>query len=246
MSQRPGTGAPAIHRFDAVPSTMDRLHDLAESGAPAGTVVVAAEQTAGRGSRGRRWQSPPGGLWMSILLRPARDGTELLSLRAGLAIAEALERSDSGLGIGIKWPNDLMWRDRKIGGLLCEARWTGSAPAWTAVGVGLNLRNPVPQALRDTAAALGEHLPALTPEMALDLVLPGLRSLAGGAPRLDDRERHALARRDWLRGRRLLEPVAGVAAGIGDDGALLVRRPGGGLAEVRAGTVRLAGDPVSP
>ena len=238
--------APGIHRFDALPSTMDLLHQLAESGAPAGTVVVAAEQTAGRGARGRRWQSPRGGLWMSLLLRPAREGTGLLSLRAGLAVAEALEGHHPGLGIGLKWPNDLIWRDRKVGGVLCEARWSGDAPAWTAVGVGLNLQNRIPDDLAASAAALGSALSALTPEAALALVLPGLRRLVGGTSCLEPGEQEALARRDWLRGRRLQEPVPGVAEGIAEDGALLIREPDGRLAGLRAGTVRLAAGPAAP
>jgi BirA family biotin operon repressor/biotin-[acetyl-CoA-carboxylase] ligase len=242
----PSGAGPAIYRFGAVPSTMDRLHQLAESGAPAGTVVVATEQTAGRGARGRRWESPAGGLWMSLLLRPGRDTTGLLSLRAGLAVAEALEGHDPAIEIGLKWPNDLMWRDRKVGGVLCEARWSGDAPAWTVVGVGLNLRNRIPEQLVGTAAALGAELPGLTPEAALTLVLPGLRRLDGGGSRLEPAEREAVARRDWLRGRRLAEPVPGVAEGIADDGALLVREPDGRLTGLRAGSVRLAAEPATP
>jgi BirA family transcriptional regulator, biotin operon repressor / biotin---[acetyl-CoA-carboxylase] ligase len=224
---------------------MDLLHGLADSGAPAGTVVVAAEQTAGRGSRGRSWQSPRGGLWMSLLLRPAREATELLSLRAGLAVAEALERAAPGLDIDIKWPNDLMWDGRKLGGVLCEARWIGDAPAWTVVGLGLNLRNPLPDALHESAAALGERLPEVGPDEVLDMVLPALRRLAT-EPRLDVAEQAALARRDWLRGRRLAEPCPGHAEGIAASGALLVRDRDGAVVEVRAGTVRLADGAGSP
>ena len=235
-----GTVEAALHRFDAVPSTMDVLHELAEAGAATGTAVVAAEQTAGRGSRGRRWQSPRGGLWLSVLLRPARDATELLSLRAGLAIAAALEDAHPALDVRIKWPNDLLWRDRKLGGVLCEARWLGEAPAWTAVGVGLNVRNRVPEEVALMAGALGEVLAHATPETVLDLILPRLRGLDGASPRLAPAELAELERRDWLRGRELAAPVAGTAAGIGDDGALLVRAPDGRAEEVRAGTVRLA------
>jgi BirA family biotin operon repressor/biotin-[acetyl-CoA-carboxylase] ligase len=225
---------------------MDALHRLAESGAAAGTAVVAAEQTAGRGSRGRRWQSPRGGLWLSVLLRPAKEATELLSLRAGLAVAGALERAHPQIELRIKWPNDLFWRDRKVGGVLCEARWSGESPAWTVVGVGLNLRNPVPEALAGGAASLGELLPDLTAEDVLDLVLPRLRGLDASAPRLGPSELDELARRDWLRGRCLAEPVAGVAEGIAPDGSLLVRTPDGRAAELRAGTVRVAEPGVSP
>jgi len=126
-----------IIRLRSASSTMDVLHELAQGGAPAGTAVVAEEQTAGRGSRGRHWASPIGGLWLSVLSRPATAGLELVSLRAGLAVAELLERLGVSGRIMIKWPNDLMLDDRKTGGLLCEARWQGAALAWVVIGLGL-------------------------------------------------------------------------------------------------------------
>ena len=237
---------PAIHRRDSVDSTMDLLHRMAEEGAAAGTAVVAAEQTGGRGSRGRGWHSPRGGLWLSLLVRPGRDGGDLLSLRAGLPIAEALERADPDLRIGIKWPNDLMLGERKVGGVLCEARWIGGTVGWVVIGVGINVRNPIPPALAPTAASLAEHLGATSPDRVLDLILPGLRGLDAVAPGLGPDELARLARRDWLRGRPVAGPVAGVAEGIAPDGALLVRRRDGTLARLRAGTVELADGAVSP
>lgn len=246
MTRTSPADTPALHRLDAVPSTMDALHRLAEAGAPAGTAVVAAEQTAGRGSRGRRWQSPRGGLWLSVLLRPVKEATELLSLRAGLAVAGAIESMYPEVELRIKWPNDLFWRDRKVGGVLCEARWSGDAPAWTAVGIGMNLRNPVPESLSPAAASLAELLPDVTADSVLDLILPRLRELDASQPRLGPSEHDELTRRDWLRGRLLAEPVAGVAEGIAPDGALLVRLPDGHGTQVRAGTVRLADPRVLP
>lgn len=232
---------PSIHRLDSTPSTMDLLHRLAEEGAPAGTAVVAAEQTAGRGSRGRPWHSARGGLWLSVLLRPVRAGVELLSLRAGLAIAEALDRL--GPGIALKWPNDLMWHERKLGGVLCEARWAGSTPAWVVIGVGLNVRNPIAPELAGAAAALAELKADAAVDEVLELVLPGLRSLAPSGGSLAADERARLAARDWLRGRSLAAPIAGCADGISPDGALRILRPDGTSAELRAGSVELADRP---
>src|SRR4051794_10686215 len=118
---------------------MDRVHQLAEQGAPAGTAGLAEAQTRGRGARGREGHSPPGGLWLSVLYRPGSPlGVELLSLRLGLHVAEALESVAPGLGVMLKWPNDLMVSDRKLGGILCEARWQGESLAWVAAGLGLN------------------------------------------------------------------------------------------------------------
>src|SRR6476661_5682796 len=111
----PGTGGTRdrpmhmVHRFERLPSTQDEVHRLAAAGAPAGTVVVSAEQDAGRGSRGRRWASPIGGLWLSFLCRPARSvGVEVLSLRVGLAAAEALAEVGGLPPVSLKWPNDLI------------------------------------------------------------------------------------------------------------------------------------------
>ena len=139
---------------------MDLLHGLAADGAEAGTVVVAGEQTGGRGSRGRGWRSPPGGLWLSALFRPrASAGVELFGLRIGLAVADAIEALGPGVPVDIKWPNDLMVGDRKLGGILCEARWQGEALAWVVAGVGINVANAIPAELAGIATALAERLP---------------------------------------------------------------------------------------
>ena len=236
------TTAPT-YRYDVVESTMDLAHRLAEEDAPSGTAVVASAQTGGRGSRGRGWHSPPGGLWLTLIVRPGRGG-ELLSLRAGLAIAEAVERAAPGTAVRIKWPNDLMVDDRKLGGVLCEARWVSDAPAWVAVGVGLNVRNPIPPEIAATAVALRDVGYGNGPDELLDDVLAGLRALEVNADRLTGVELRSLDSRDWLRGRRIVSPVEGVAVGIAEDGSLLVRRPDGVTDRVRAGTVELA-DPAA-
>lgn len=229
-----------LYRVGRVGSTMDHLHRLAEQGAPEGSAVLAEAQTDGRGSRGRVWHSPPGGLWLSVLLRPASPaGVELLSLRLGLRTAEALEASASGLRVALKWPNDLMVDDRKLGGILCEARWQGESLAWVAAGLGLNVTNPIADDLRSSATALGQHLPGASVETILPDLLDALRRPLPDADRLSPDECRELGRRDWLLDRELLAPVAGQAAGIGPDGALLVR-VGRTLAGLRAGHVELA------
>jgi BirA family transcriptional regulator, biotin operon repressor / biotin---[acetyl-CoA-carboxylase] ligase len=232
--------SPSIVRLASTPSTMDALHSLAEAGAAAGTAVVAEVQEAGRGSRGRSWSSPRGGLWLSVLARPRAAALEVLSLRAGLAVAEALDRLGAAGRIALKWPNDLMLDDRKCGGILCEARWQGASPAWVAIGLGLNVTNAVPPALAETATGLVAVLPALTAEALVIPMVEALRRVDAAAGSLDDDERARFARRDWLRGRALAAPVAGTADGLAADGALLVRDPDGTTAAVRSGTVALA------
>lgn len=222
--------------FDRVSSTLDVVHELAGGGAPAGTVVLADEQLAGRGRHGRPWLSPPGrGVWLGFLTRPeVAAGVGLVALRAGLAAARSLD--SVGAAVRLKWPNDLMLDDRKLGGVLCEARWQGARPAWVAVGVGLNVRGPVAESLRGTAIALDAVNPGVTRLQVLDGVLAGLLSMAD-RPRLDDAELAAYADRDWLRGRRITEPANGWPAGIGEDGALLVETESGRVERVIGGTV---------
>ena len=230
-----------VVRLERVASTMDALHELAQAGAVAGTAVVADEQTAGRGSRGRAWASPRGGLWLSVLARPAAAGLELVSLRSGLAVAEALESLGLGRELRLKWPNDLMLGDRKTGGILCEARWHGSALAWVVIGLGLNVANPPAADLAGSATNLASVRPGLTPGGLADPIIEALRTVdaAGGPLSADERAR--FGRRDWLRGRMLAAPAAGRADGLEADGALRVRAADGTSTTVRAGTVVLAG-----
>jgi BirA family transcriptional regulator, biotin operon repressor / biotin---[acetyl-CoA-carboxylase] ligase len=232
---------PPVHRYERVSSTMDLVHELAQDGAEVGTVVVAAEQTGGRGSRGRAWHSPRGGLWLSILLRPEGKGAvELLALRAGLAVARALDRAGIPRQVLLKWPNDLMIEDRKLGGILCEARWHGDVLAWVVVGLGLNVRNPLLPELQHAATTLALESHDITPESLVEPVVAQLRSLESGAATLLPPELADLRERDWLQGRTLLQPIAGQAAGISAEGALLVRCPDGHIASARTGTVELA------
>src|SRR5690606_8587957 len=137
-------------------------------GAPAGTLVVAERQDSGRGRSGRRWSSAPrAGIWATLIERP-RDAKaiEVLSLRVGLRLARVLERWTAG-PIALKWPNDLFVDDRKLAGVLIEARWRDQRPDWVAIGVGVNLEVPADQdaatALRaaDAQEVLAEMLPAL-------------------------------------------------------------------------------------
>jgi biotin-[acetyl-CoA-carboxylase] ligase BirA-like protein len=232
-----------VHRFDRLPSTQDEVHRLAAAGAPAGTVVVAAEQEAGRGRRGRKWASPVGGLWLSFLCRPARAvGVEVLSLRVGLAAADALAEVGGLPPVSLKWPNDLMVDDRKVGGILCEARWHGDLLAWVGVGLGLNVRNAPPAGARIASGRLADWRPDLEPEHVLWPLVGWLLPLAETGSGLSAAELGAFARRDWLAGRELVAPARGRAAGIDPDGALQVLQPNGQVVRVSSGTVVLSGE----
>jgi BirA family transcriptional regulator, biotin operon repressor / biotin---[acetyl-CoA-carboxylase] ligase len=231
---------PRLHYFDRVSSTMDVLHELAAGGAEAGCAVVAGQQLGGRGSRGRSWHSPPGGLWLSVLFRPSVvEGLEVISLRAGLAVAEAMQHLVSE-PLQLKWPNDLILRGRKLGGMLCEARWQGEFLGWVTVGVGLNVQNRVPDDLEATAVSLAglgiaPDLSALT-----DLVVAALRKLELNGSELTPAELRRFAARDCLRGRAIREPVAGIVQGLSADGALMVQPDTGPPIALRTGSVTLA------
>ena len=219
---------------------MDVLHQLAAEEAPAGTAVIAGEQLQGRGSRGRTWHSPIGGLWLSVLFQPpAVEGIEVISLRVGLAVADAIQ-SRVPRPLQLKWPNDLMLEGRKVGGVLCEARWQGDTLGWVAVGIGMNVCNRIPDELREKAISLRELLPGITIEEISDPVLAALRELDLGTGRLTPDELSRFARRDWLRGRTIREPVAGTVMGVGEDGALLVCTPRGSEIALRSGPVEVA------
>ena len=238
--------SPRLHYFERVGSTMDVLHELAAAGAEAGTAVAAGEQLQGRGSRGRVWHSPPGGLWLSVLFRPpAADGIEVISLRAGLAVAEAV-RPLVPRPLQLKWPNDLMLSGRKVGGVLCEARWQGEALGWVAVGLGMNVRNRIPEELAGDAVSLSELVPGITLEEVAAPILTGMRTLDLSVGRLSPAELTRFLGRDWLRGRKIREPVVGEVTGLGPDGSLLVRTASGSNVALRSGTVELAAVSSSP
>jgi BirA family biotin operon repressor/biotin-[acetyl-CoA-carboxylase] ligase len=202
------------------PSTLDVVHALAAEGAAAGTAVLADAQTRGRGRQGRTWHSPRGrGIWLSYLVRPDNEAAaSLLAIRTGLAVADALD--DLGIPARLKWPNDVLCRDRKVAGILCETRWKGTHPEWTALGIGMNVHAPLPAGVAETACALDELVP-VTRRAVLERLLPRLHALPM-SPRLTEDERAAWEARDWLAGRSLREPLAGIAQGIEGDGALRV------------------------
>jgi len=239
-------GVPQCGVFRTLPSSLDATHDLGAQGAPAGTVVIAEEQTAGRGRDGRTWRSPPGGVWLGMLQRPPLPAAGVLSLRIGLVLADVIEgvlgvrpASLSGPRAGLKWPNDVLVDDRKVAGILCESRWHGDTLQWLGVGIGINVANEIPTDLTDRAVALRELRPSVRRIDVLDSLVPALLRLTTHDARLTEFECAAFARRDWLRGRQLRKPLAGRAAGIRPDGALLVDT-GAGTTMVHDGHVELS------
>ncbi|HWW67173.1 MAG TPA: biotin--[acetyl-CoA-carboxylase] ligase, partial [Solirubrobacterales bacterium] len=163
-------GAPHRH-FRRTDSTNTRARELAAAGAPHGTVVTAAEQTAGRGRQGRTWTAPPGkALLYSAILRPLGE-RPLLPLSAALAVCEAAERLAPKVECSVKWPNDVWVEGRKLAGVLIEAR---PREEWAVIGVGVNLSiepHEFPADLRHPATSLGGGISVEEARQALDTQL---------------------------------------------------------------------------
>ena len=208
-----------------IDSSNSELMRRARAGQREPTLLVAERQTAGRGRMGRVWQSAPGdSLTFSLSLPLAPTDWSGLSLAVGLSLAESLHPD-----VGLKWPNDLWFQDRKLGGILVEAASMGGL-SQVVVGVGLNIRPRAAEGLNTPPAALNELLPELTAADGLaSVALPLIKTLltfekSGFAP-LQGR----YAARDVLQGRRVhtSDGLQGLALGVGPWGALRLQTASG-------------------
>jgi BirA family transcriptional regulator, biotin operon repressor / biotin---[acetyl-CoA-carboxylase] ligase len=234
--------SPIIH-LSTVDSTQRVAWEAVDAGAGDGTVVVADEQTAGRGRHGDAWLAPAGtSLLVSLVLRPAltRDTLPLLSYAAALAVGDALERV-ARLTTRLKWPNDVLVGDRKLAGILLEARADGTPVV--VVGIGINLaQRAFPAALAGATSVALET--GAVPER--DVLLEALGQALGewrgvletaGFPPL----RHAWLGRTATIGRRVVaDGGAGVAVDLAPDGALVIETSAG-LVRVVAGAIEERG-----
>jgi BirA family biotin operon repressor/biotin-[acetyl-CoA-carboxylase] ligase len=235
-------GRPRIH-LRSTDSTNDRARELALAGAPRGTLVTAAEQTAGRGRQGRRWSAPAhSALLMSLLLRwPTSDRSPtLLPLIAALAVCDV-----AGEDAQIKWPNDVVFAREpeggeagtlaKVAGILAEGR---PQEGWAVLGIGLNVAvrvEQLPSELHATAATLGREPRDVEPILQ-ELLVALQRRLAEPA----DQTLDAWRARDALRGRTIFWSAGeGRAEGVDGAGRLVVELPGGGRTTLDAGEVHL-------
>jgi len=253
---QPVFGTPHRH-FRVTDSTNTRARELIEAGAGGGTVVTAREQTEGRGRQGRVWTAPEGkALLYSAILRPLDERHLLLPISVPLAVCAAAEQLRPGIECQVKWPNDVWLEERKLSGILIEAK---PQDGWAVIGVGLNLTiapREFPADLRHPAVSLygaateprGESrrsLPAVAP--------PGLppRLLSTAAAALnrhldhwvfagDDEILDEWRRRDALRGREISwDDGSGVAAGIDARGNLVVALNGGRRVSLGSGEVQI-------
>lgn len=239
-------GREHVHAYGVVPSTNDLARELADDGAPAGTIVLGRSQTEGRGRSGGSWESPEGaGLYLSMIFRPAgATVTPLVTVLAGIDIALALERAFPDLSPRVKWPNDLIVGDRKLGGILAESSASDAGGQQLVVGVGVNLsRRRLGEGVAGAIALDEVVVGADLPDVA-DAVIDGLeRRLHAPPAALDAAALDDADRLDWLKNRRVRhrlpdsDPVVGTAAGIAPDGALLLRPDRGALRRIVSGSV---------
>ncbi len=208
-------------------STNSELMRRARAGQTAPVLLVAEQQTAGRGRLGREWQSQRGdSLTFSLGLPLAMQDWSGLSLAVGASIAASLHES-----IRLKWPNDLWLDDRKLGGILIETTSVGSQ-RYAVIGVGINIALPPAQGLATPPAGLQELLPGVDgPAALLRLARPLVQALQRFESTGFASARAAFEARDALRGRNVWatgpgdEALEGVACGVSASGALLLQTP---------------------
>ncbi len=147
-----------IYYYETIGSTNDRAYELAEEGAPEGTIVVAEEQTKGKGRMGRKWSSPKGGIYLSLILRPKLVPTEIskLTLVAAVSVAQTI-RQATGLSALIKWPNDILIDKNKLCGILTELKAEQDQTSFVILGVGINV-NTKSSLLPKNATSISKEL----------------------------------------------------------------------------------------
>ena len=239
--------------FPSIGSTNDHLRALAKAGAPAGTAVIADHQTGGHGRRGRSFHSPEGvGVYLSLLLRPDCPPSQLMHLTCAVAVAmcDAVEDA-AGFRPAIKWTNDLVSGQRKLGGILTEIGFNAAGNVdWAIIGVGINCRQQIsdfPEEIRDMAGSLsvvtGRDIDrdAVAAAMLEQLHLLSEKLLTRQGEILDQYRRDCMTlNRDvvLVRGD---EKRYGRAVDIDSEGALVVRFADGREEAVNSGEVSVRG-----
>jgi BirA family transcriptional regulator, biotin operon repressor / biotin---[acetyl-CoA-carboxylase] ligase len=227
-------------------STMDVARSEAEAGAPDGTVVLAEEQTKGRGRLGRVWVSPTGkNLYLTLIMRPPLERLRSLSIVAPLAVALAVEDC-TGLTPRIKWPNDVLINDRKLSGILIESEIAGEAVEYALVGPGINVNLDIEQSpeIADIATSLKRELGRETSrEELLAGFLKHFEQLYEDAGTSDAVLQQWRSRLDTL-GRDVRVTFRdtvyeGLAEDVDCDGNLILAQPDGTRRVIEAGEVSL-------
>ena len=237
--------------YARIGSTNDIARDLAQARAAEGTLVIADEQTAGRGRLGRQWFSPPNSsLLMSLILYPplAPSQAQRLTMICSLAIVNAIQEI-AQLQAQIKWPNDLLLAGKKTGGILTELGLHGQSLAYTIVGIGLNVNvraKQMPGFLRDIATSIAQvRRRPIAREPLLCAILEHVERrydrLRQGETPAEEWAAHLATLGKWVRVSDPRETLEGWAEGVDEDGALFLRLADGSRRRLLAGDVTLMG-----
>lgn len=224
-------------RFGRVGSTNDIAMEAVRAGETPGLVVQAGVQTHGKGRSARDWVSNEGGLWASIVLdaNPPERLRGLIPLAVGCACCRALD--DLGADVRLRWPNDLMRGNDKLGGILVETRSGQATLEAVVAGVGINVRNEPPV---DEAANLSDVSPTPSPSDLLEALLERLSGMEQALREGDaDRICRVFMENAWGIGEPMLldgDPV--VPKDVAVDGALIVEDPEGEVSVHRSGSLR--------
>lgn len=246
----PHAGRYTLEIADSVGSTNTLLMQRAQAGAPGATVIAAEWQTGGRGRQGRAWHAGIGGaLTFSLLWRFARGASSLagLSLAVGVALARTLEKLGVA-GAGLKWPNDVLWRGKKLAGILIEMQGDALGPSLAVIGIGVNVRlsdavrSRIDQEVTDLESACGRTLDRNEVfALLLEELCGVLETFAGkGFAPLRGEWQHRHAHQDRAVTVILSDTrrESGMARGVAEDGALLVETPAG-MRRYHAGEISL-------
>lgn len=237
---------PPIEAYDTLDSTNAEARRRAESGDGGPVWITAAEQTAGRGRRGRDWSTQRGNLAATLLMVTDRPPGEAAQLSFVAALA-ACDLADACLGPGaarLKWPNDVLLHGRKAVGILVESGTRPAGDLWLAVGIGVNLRH-APQDVERPAAAFADHMagPAPEPRVALDILATAFErwrsawQAQGFPPIAAGWSARATGLGQPCEARLPNRTISGIAEGLDPDGALRLRLDGGAIERVTAGDV---------
>jgi len=231
----------------ALRSTQNLARDLAEAGAPEGTVVLAGRQTAGRGRLGRSWVSPHGGLYFTVVLRPTVQQLRALTIIAALAVARGIE-AQTGLACSLKWPNDVLLGERKVSGILIESRLTGEQVDYMLVGIGVNVNADLtghPEIASMATSLMMEVGREVSREAVAAAILNEMEALYLAAQAGQPLHQEWRARLGTL-GRQVRVRVGeeveeGLAEDVDAEGSLILRRADGSRVTITAGDVTLRG-----
>lgn len=240
-----------IISLGTVDSTNTIAMELGNKGVPHGTVVIADSQTRGRGRMGRTWISPPGGnIYMSVVLMPPLKVKEatLLTLMAGVACCRAL-RNITGIHVEIKWPNDLMVSDKKLGGILTEIKSGAEKIIFAVIGIGINVNAGLEDFPLDVRAVATSIRNETAKKQSGTVLNAGILNELGYWYRiLVEKGRESLVN-EWRNLTSMLgkpvqvisgdKVVTGIADDINDEGMLILRLPSGMLKKINAGDLTI-------